>query len=1066
MTTDPQESATTTGTSMERPIAVRAYPVILDKQPKHHPREKKTKPRPSHLPRLALVFDCETRIDMGQRLTVGFAVVLRSDWRRARHEVAGVICFADEAALFTPERLTVEAWLKESISEILQRIAYEGKRIHLPADVQIEYQPLETFRESFYTLAYRGRAAVVVFNLPWDISRLAVRSTPTRNKRGHTFTLISHEDTRGRRSTKLRHPRIRIMPIDGHRALIQFTGTKPRYDGHFVDLKTLGDALTGDRHTLASSCGAFGTPEKRDHDHDGRVTRQLLDYALNDALVTAELYIAQVEEHRRHPITKAPNQIYSEATIGKAYLEAMDLRLPELVIDPGVSLSHDDVLVRGPVMNAPKRDPLATVLGYTTTTYFGGRTECRIRRTVTPVTYVDFASMYSSCNSQMGLWDYLTAERIRVVDATEEVRQFLETVQPENLFDPATWRRLPAIVKVLPEGDVLPARCRFGDEIHSTYGIGVNPLTSRRPLWYTLADCLASKLRTGRAPQVLRALHYVPEGRQRLAPVKLRGQVLIDPNRDDFFRQAIVERRRVKQGLSPYDDLSQGERERLQKFLKILINATAYGIYMQMDRQDGTTATIQAHGLSTIEREITGPEKLGPYCFPPLATLITGGARLMLELAANEVRCRGGQYALMDTDSLAIVATEPGGLIPYPGGRERLPDGSDAFRALSYDEVEAVLDRFRALNPYGDGESILELEDENYAPCTCGKKHKSAKGCTGERRQLYTYSVASKRYALFNLGSRRDVLLRGTVDRDETEDGFKTEVRKYSQHGLGAYEAPRDPETGKRIEKWERDVWHYLITRAMGRAVDLPTWVHQPALTQVRISTPEQLRWFDPYNRTASGEEKPYPERVKPFNFLGHPMPKPLTALPDGVSPVAFCLVGPAGERHRFVNRHDPKGPVYRAGVNFTPKTYADLIAAYDLHPERKFAGADGQPCRPETRVLLQDMPLVVSGIRHVGKEGNELEAHQAGLVSEAERQLEYHDSAFEDLVAKLREIPTKVIAEATGYNPRTVRRLKRGEFRPSPTRLQRLGQFVDCRFCIATLEYQDHNEPMVSREP
>ncbi len=884
MTEKGQQTLPVVTSSVERPIAVRAYPVILDTEGNAVPGTTQGAPSRNHLPRLALVFDCETRTDTSQRLTVGFAVVLRSSWRRDRHEVAGLICFADEAALSTPERLTLEAWLNDSLDSALERLAYTGKHVHLPGDIAIEYQPIETFRENFYTLAYRGKAGVVGFNLPFDLSRLAVRNTPTKNKRGHIFTLISHQDTRGRQSTKLRHPRIRIMPIDGHRALIQFTGTKPRYDGYFVDLKTLGDALTGERHTLASSCEAFGTPEKRDHDHDGRVTRQFLDYALNDALVTAELYIAQVEEHQRHPIAKAPNQIYSEATIGKAYLEAMGLRLPELVIDPGLDLARDDVLVPGPVTDAPVRDPLATVLGYTTTTYFGGRTECRIRRTVTPVTYVDFASMYSSCNSLMGLWDYLTAERIRVTDATEEVRQFLESVQPNDLFNPMTWQRLPAIVKVLPGWDVLPARSRFGDDIHSTYGIGFNPLSSSRPLWYTLADYLASKLRTGKAPRVLQALRYVPEGRQRLNPVKLRGQVQIDPNTDDFFRQAIVERRKVKNGLPPYDSLSETERKRLEKFLKILINATAYGIYMQMDRQDGTTARVQAHGLTLVEREIDGPEKLGPYCFPPLATLITGGAHLMLELAASEVRQRGGQYALMDTDSLAIVATEHGGLIPCSGGRERLPDGSEAVRALCWAEVEAIRDRFLALNPYGDGESILELEDENYVPCTCGKKHKSAKGCTGERRQLYAYSIARKRYALFNLGSRGDVLLRWTVDGDEIEDGLETEVRKYSQHGLGAYEAPRDPETGKRISKWERDVWHYLIDRAMGRAVDLPAWVHQPALTRVRISTPDQLRWFEPYNRTASGEEKPYPERVKPFNFLGHPMPKPLTALPDGVS--------------------------------------------------------------------------------------------------------------------------------------------------------------------------------------
>jgi hypothetical protein len=627
MTTATLDSTAGPGMGVERPIAVRAYPVILDKQP-NKGAGRPTKPQQPPLSRLALVFDCETRIDMGQRLTVGFAVVLRSDWRRARHEAAGVICFVDEAALSTPERLTIEAWLSESLGSVLKRIGYEGKRIDLPPDVEIEYQTLETFRESFYTLAHWGKAAVVGFNLPFDLSRLAVRSSPTKNKRGHIFTLISHTDSRGRQSTKLRHPRIRIMPIDGHRALIQFTGTKPRYDGCFVDLKTLGDALTGERHTLATACETFGLPPKREHDHDGRVTRQLLDYALNDALVTAELYVAEVEEHQRHPIAKAPHQIYSEATIGKAYLEAMGLRLPELVIDPGLNL-HRAPDEPPPVTSAPpEHDPLATVLGYTTTTYFGGRTECRVRRMITPVAYADYASMYSSCNCLMDLWEYLTAERIRVVDATADVQQLLETVQPEDLYDPTTWRQLSAIIELVPDGDVLPARSRFGDETLSTYGIGVNPLSSSRPLWYTLADCLASKLRTGKTPRLVRALRFVPEGRQRLTPVKLRGQVPIDPTTDDFFREAIVERRAVKQGLPPYDRLSERDRDWLQQFIKILVNATAYGIYMQMDRQDGETARVRAHGLTTIEREISGPEKLGPYCFPPLATLITAGARV------------------------------------------------------------------------------------------------------------------------------------------------------------------------------------------------------------------------------------------------------------------------------------------------------------------------------------------------------------------------------------------------------------------------------------------------------
>jgi hypothetical protein len=122
---------------------------------------------------------------------------------------------------------------------------------------------------------------------------------------------------------------------------------------------------------------------------------------------------------------------------------------------------------------------------------------------------------------------------------------------------------------------------------------------------------------------------------------------------------------------------------------------------------------------------------------------------------------------------------------------------------------------------------FLELEDENFARCTCGNpKHKSAKACTGERRELVVYSRASKRYALVNI-----------------EPNGVT-VRKYVEHLLGAFDAPQDPDTGKRVSNWERAVWDVLKAQALGRSAELPSWAHQTALTQVRISTPEQLRWF------------------------------------------------------------------------------------------------------------------------------------------------------------------------------------------------------------------------------
>ena len=69
----------------------------------------------------------------------------------------------------------------------------------------------------------------------------------------------------------------------------------------------------------------------------------------------------------------------------------------------------------------------------------------------------------------------------------------------------------------------------------------------------------------------------------------------------------------------------------------------------------------------------------------------------------------------------------------------------------------------------------------------------------------------------------------------------------------------------------------------------------------------------------------------------------------------------------------------HAAGVDFTPKTYADLIHNHDLHLERKFACPDGLPYRSTTHGLLEDRPIVAAHIKHVGKEGNELDEHDVG---------------------------------------------------------------------------------------
>jgi len=130
--------------------------------------------------------------------------------------------------------------------------------------------------------------------------------------------------------------------------------------------------------------------------------------------------------------------------------------------------------------------------------------------------------MYPTVNVLMGMWGFCIPERIEVYDAQDTVRDFLATVTSEDFLQKETWRRLPFLMLIHPRGDRLPVRGHYiegGD-----YQVGFNHLTSDVPIWYTLADVVASKLHTGRDPEVVGALGFRPVGlNPHLRPARFRG---------------------------------------------------------------------------------------------------------------------------------------------------------------------------------------------------------------------------------------------------------------------------------------------------------------------------------------------------------------------------------------------------------------------------------------------------------------------------------------------------------------------------------------------------------------
>jgi hypothetical protein len=285
-------------------------------------------------------------------------------------------------------------------------------------------------------------------------------------------------------------------------------------------LRTLGFALTNKPERLAKMCETFGVEHKKERANEhGQITPEYIMYNLKDVLATFELYKKLRADFDLHPIDLEPYKTYSPASISKKYLLGMNLVPPRKKFQ-SVSFAK---------------------LAKMTSAFFGGRAGCRFRGIV-PVTYCDFLSMYPTVNALMGLWELLTAAQIKIVDVTEEVKAFLSAVNKNDCFKPELWKELNFFACVRPMHDILPFRSCF-DDVGDDLNIGVNYLTSRKSLYYAGPDLVASTLLTGRPPKLERAIRLVPVGKQEgPRPIQIRGAVIIDPSRQDFFRAVVEER--------------------------------------------------------------------------------------------------------------------------------------------------------------------------------------------------------------------------------------------------------------------------------------------------------------------------------------------------------------------------------------------------------------------------------------------------------------------------------------------------------------------------------------------
>jgi hypothetical protein len=684
-------------------------------------------------------------------------------------------------------------------------------------------------------------------------------------------------------------------------------------------------------------------------------------------------------------------------------------------------------------------------LGYAQSAFYGGRTSAHIRKVPVPVVYTDFLSMYPTVNSLMGLWKFVIARKISVrTNCTRQVISFLQKLTSSDLFNPRTWAHFPAFVRVIPDEDILPFRSKFNPETND-WQVSVNYLSARRKnradvLWYSLPDVIVSKILTGKVPKIVDAFRIAPNGvLPELNPIKLRSAISVDPRKQDFFK-VVIEQRQLLDSLV---NLDRVEKRRLDKALKVLANATSYGIYAEMHREESEKKVdIFCQGIDArpYPCRVIHPETPGEYCFPPFASLITGAARLMLALLEYSVKELGGTYSMEDTDSMAIVATEHGGLVPCQGGSEKTENGNEAIYALSWKQVEELRDKFNTLNPYSRRSvrgSVLKIEEDNYDPKT------------ETQRQLYCFAISAKRYALFlkNAKGAPVLLKKQKAFKSGEEKDFGDD--RWSEHGLGHLLNPTDPECEDR--EWIAQIWLNIVKRGLGYRTKPLGFEHRPAVGRISVSSPTMMRPLQQLNRN----EK-YADQIKPFNFLISCHVKPF-GHPPGTDPERFHLISPYDSNPKNWLKNDwideYTGKTYgirtwghHGDRNFARvKTYGEVIEEYEFHAESKCADAQWQPCEKQTIGLLQRRHVRIDLLKFIGKESNSLENVESGLEHDYKNvYTEYEDPKRDEWTTKilpaLKKAPLRILAqECRGKFSRSgLIKLRAGRSRSGPHRKTR----------------------------
>lgn len=696
----------------------------------------------------------------------------------------GTLVVPDDADADTFDRL--RAW---ATAHPLATLA--GARPWHVATVSGFFDPFATVGWAPYAFgptAYSGRGWVVGANLgrTFGLSAEHVVARIGKHRDGWALWLPGwgrrHEDG----AVKRRSPHRPCLNVKARRVgwQVEFgpvVGTNGKrtaegqWRGAFLDVQSLAYALDGDRGaTYAEHCAGFGI--------DAGELPLAVDIEDGAEQVTAALdgirRLAAVLDHEA-------GRWLSSSTDRREQVRRFDLAR---TVSPGALAGH--VLrrfgVRPPLLTMDLDD--AEHRGWAET-FRGGwcRLDPRFAGVPFDAAAADEHSCYPLVAHHLRWWDFLTADHIERRDVTDRWRELCRRAaqDPTVVLDPASGVFGIVLVEVIPDGErfVVSVDDRLRPD-GRTEVVAVH--AEGRPMFYAGQDVVMAAVLSGREPHIVRAVEYVPAGRQdglrRRMPL-LPGLVL-DAGEDPVVAM-ILRRFRAK---------DEGDK-RIAALLRVVANSVVYGVPSRFDDIWHRT------GRHEHRTDWTRTERPGPWSCLPVASSVAAGARLLLAVLDRQVRGLGGVVAYCDTDSSIIPASPEGGTLT-------LADGS-VVRSLEWADVGRLFDGYAALSP-AEGWPVWSVERGS------------------EAHPLRVAAFAPKRHASWTGG---ELVTFGEGDSDDDGRGLGDDqggLDDFTEAMLGAtfVDPPGMPGriAGGRLRRWSEGA----VVREVERAEAGDAWPWRP----------------------------------------------------------------------------------------------------------------------------------------------------------------------------------------------------------------------------------------------